>query len=165
MEIRVERSERRTRSVSAREVDGVLVVRAPAAISDADLAPIIERLRRKVARRAAGRALDDAGLQRRAEELNRRYFDGRLSWQRIGWVTNQDKRWGSCTPSAGTIRLNHRLADLPSWVTDYVVVHELAHLEQTNHGPRFWRLVNRYPLAERARGYLMALAADGEAEM
>ena len=165
MEIRVERSERRTRSVSAREVDGVLIVRAPASLSDADLAPIIERLRRKVARRAAGRTLDDAGLQRRAEELNGSYFDGRLSWQRIGWVTNQDKRWGSCTPSAGTIRLNHRLTNFPSWVTDYVIVHELAHLEQANHGPRFWRLVNRYPLAERARGYLMALAADGEAEM
>lgn len=165
MEIRVERSARRTRSVSAREVDGVLVVRAPAAISDADLVPIIERLQRKLARRTTGRALDDAGLQRRAEELNRRYFDGRLAWRQVGWVTNQDKRWGSCTPATGTIRLNHRLATLPSWVVDYVLVHELAHLEQPNHGPKFWHLVNQYALAERARGYLMALAADGESEM
>jgi predicted metal-dependent hydrolase len=37
---------------------------------------------------------------------------------------------------------------------------ELAHLEQANHGPRFWRLVNKYPLTERARGYLMAVGLE-----
>jgi predicted metal-dependent hydrolase len=42
-------------------------------------------------------------------------------------------------------------------VLDYLLVHELAHLEVADHGPRFWELVDRYPLTERARGYLMAL--------
>jgi predicted metal-dependent hydrolase len=55
------------------------------------------------------------------------------------------------------IRISSRAAALPSWVLDYLLVHELAHLEVAGHGPHFWRLVNRYPLTERARGYLMAL--------
>jgi hypothetical protein len=45
---------------------------------------------------------------------------------------------------------------MPHWVLDWVLVHELAHLEVSNHGERFKALVGRYPLAERAEGYLIA---------
>jgi hypothetical protein len=48
---------------------------------------------------------------------------------------------------------------MPSWVVDYVLVHELAHLIVPGHGPAFWDLVARYPKAERARGYLEGVAA------
>jgi predicted metal-dependent hydrolase len=44
-------------------------------------------------------------------------------------------------------------------VLDYVIVHELAHLVVPGHGRKFWGLVDRYPRAERARGWLMARAA------
>jgi hypothetical protein len=54
------------------------------------------------------------------------------------------------------VRISSRLSREPGWVIDYVIVHELAHLSVSGHGPRFWRLVERYPLAERARGFLMA---------
>jgi predicted metal-dependent hydrolase len=47
---------------------------------------------------------------------------------------------------------------MPPWVLDYVIVHELAHLVVDGHGPVFDALVDRYPLAERARGYLIAKA-------
>jgi len=56
----------------------------------------------------------------------------------------------------GAVRVSRRLADFPPWVLDYVLVHELAHLAEADHSPAFWALVARYPLAERARGFLMA---------
>jgi predicted metal-dependent hydrolase len=69
-------------------------------------------------------------------------------------------RYGSCTPEDGTIRLSDRLLDFPAWVRDYVLVHELAHLVEPNHSAAFWSLVARYPLAERARGFLIAKGLD-----
>ena len=48
------------------------------------------------------------------------------------------------------------LSTFPGWVLDYVIVHELAHLEVPGHGPAFWQIVSRYPLTERARGFLIA---------
>ncbi|MCO5206819.1 MAG: M48 family metallopeptidase [Anaerolineae bacterium] len=155
IEIRVVRSKRRKKTVQARLEQGVLVVLAPATLSDAELQPIIAKLRRRMQRRQQKPA--DAELEQRAVQLNQTYFDGKLSWHSIRFVTNQQHRYGSCTPANGTIRISDRVAQLPAWVLDYVLVHELAHLVQPNHGPDFWALVNRYPLTERARGYLMAL--------
>jgi predicted metal-dependent hydrolase len=141
-------------------VDGVLQVRAPAHLSDTELAPMIDDLKAKLRRRSKRANLDDALLHRRARELNRTYFDGKLEWASIRWVTNQSKRAGSCTPDKGTIRISHRMVDVPAFVRDYVIVHELAHLVEPNHGARFWELVNRYPRTERARGYLIAIGIE-----
>ena len=68
-------------------------------------------------------------------------------------------RWASCTPADGTIRVSDRLRDVPSWVLDYVLVHELAHLLVPGHGPDFWAIVRGYPKTERAIGYLEGLSA------
>lgn len=56
-------------------------------------------------------------------------------------VRNQRSRWGSCS-RAGAIALNYRLVQVPPKVRDYVLLHELMHLKQQNHSPRFWRLVH-----------------------
>ncbi len=162
MEIKVIRSARRRKTISARMEGDVMVVRAPAHISAKELNEAIEKLKTRIQRRQQAKELSDADLEQRAQELNRRYFGGKLRWRSIRWVTNQNKRFGSCTPSQGTIRISHRLAAMPPWVLDYVIVHELAHLVESNHGPRFWALVNRYPRTERARGYLMAVGLENE---
>lgn len=154
------RSQKRTKTVNAELKNGVLVIRAPAKMDNAELQPIIAKLQARLQKKVNPPPGSDADLEKRAQALNKKYFNGRLRWQSIRYVTNQNKRYGSCTPSQGTIRLNHRLATMPIWVRDYVIMHELAHLLQANHSSEFWRLVNRYPLTERARGYLMALDVE-----
>ena len=77
----------------------------------------------------------------------------------VRWVTNQNGRWGSCTPADRSIRISHRIQEMPDWVIDYVLLHELAHLVVPHHNARFWALVGRYEKTERARGYLEGIAA------
>jgi predicted metal-dependent hydrolase len=55
-------------------------------------------------------------------------------------VRNQKWRWGSCSRT-GHICLNWRLVQMPDWVRDYVMVHELMHLKRMDHSLRFWKLV------------------------
>lgn len=160
MKIKITRSDRRARTVSAKVVGDTVEIAAPAHLSDAELQPIIEKLTARLERRQQRRALDDGDLQQLAEALNRQYFSGRLRWATISWSAQQNKRFGSCTPADHSIRISHRLAAMPRFVLEYVVMHELAHLVEANHGPRFWHLVNQYPKTERARGYLMAIGLE-----
>jgi predicted metal-dependent hydrolase len=154
------RSKRRRKTVQARVVGNVLEVRAPATMSDRELEPFIQQFQRRAERRRARATLDDGALQARAVLLNQRYFSGRLRWTTLRWVTNQTKRFGSCTPSQGAIRISHRIAAMPRFVQDYVILHELAHLLEPGHGSRFWALLDRFPRTERARGYLMAIGLE-----
>ena len=161
--VRVVRSDRRRRTVGARAEGDAIVVMVPARMSTADelrwTAEMVKRLQASRLRRNLNK---DLSLRSRAEALNARYFGSRLRWSSIEFVTDQERRLGSCTPKTGTIRISHRLATVPEWVRDYVIVHELAHLEHPNHSQAFWTAVNRYRLAERARGYLMALDLRGD---
>jgi hypothetical protein len=143
-------STRRRSSVQAAVVDGVIRVRAPAGIDrdelDRHVTELVARLERK--HRAAG-----VDLEARAAELARRY---RLPLPSAVTWAEQRSRWGSCSPWKGHLRISTRLAAWPPWVLDYVLVHELAHLVHPDHSPAFHALVARYPLAERAEGFLIA---------
>lgn len=162
-EVEVRRSDRRHRTVSARLRDGKLVVYLPARMSPAEEERWVgTMLKRFEARSLRTRLNSDGDLQRRAGELNRLYFGGRLEWTSLKYVTNQNSRYGSCSPADATIRISSALAEMPRWVRDYVLVHELAHLVEANHSQDFWALVNRYPLTERARGYLIAKGMEEE---
>lgn len=162
--IEVRRSARRRRTISAyREGDRTIVL-LPARMSRAEesrwVDVMLERLE-KQERRSSGRAArGDTDLGQRAAELSRQFLGGIPRPASVRWVSNQGSRWGSCTPVDGTIRLSDRMVTMPSWVIDYVLVHELAHLIEFGHSPRFYELVDAYPKAERARGYLLGIV-DG----
>lgn len=160
MQVHIFRSKKRKKTIEAREVDGILEVLAPAGLSDEELEVHIAELKQRLDRRKCRYQLDHQRLEKRAHELSRKYFDGRLRWNSIRWVTNQNTRHGSCTPDKGTIRISHRIAHMPQFVRDYVIIHELAHLVEPNHGKRFWEMVYQYPKTERARGYLMAVGLE-----
>jgi len=75
-------------------------------------------------------------------------------------VRNQRSRWGSCSTS-GVIALNFRLVQMPLWVSDYVLLHELMHLRQQNHSRRYWRLVEQ--VCPEFRAAEQWLRVDGKA--
>jgi predicted metal-dependent hydrolase len=151
MKVEVVRSRRRHKTVQARQVGDVLQVSVPATLSRAEEERWVAEMLRRVERRRQTATVD---LAQRARRLSSRL--GLASPADIRWVDNQDSRWGSCTPGDATIRISSKLATEPLWVLDYVIVHELAHLHVRGHSHAFWDLVNRYPLAERARGFLIA---------
>jgi predicted metal-dependent hydrolase len=153
-EVRVVRSTRRKKTVGAQLRGGTLVVTVPSWMSTRDERTWVDEMVRRFTKK---RRTDGVDLAARAGLLARRYDlppPARIEWR------DMDTRWGSCTPGTGRLRLSSALASYPGWVLDYVLVHELAHLVHADHSPAFWALVNRYPLAERARGYLIAKSGD-----
>jgi predicted metal-dependent hydrolase len=154
--VEVRRSSRRKKTISAEIVGDALLVSIPARLSRAEEQEWVTVMASRMAeRRRRDRLNTDGDLARRAADLADRYLGG-IRPADIGWVTNQKSRWGSCSPDEGVIRISLALVDYPAWVRDYVIVHELAHLLVADHSPEFWDLVNRYPLTERARGFLIA---------
>lgn len=166
--VEVRRSSRRRRTVTAyREQDRIVVLvpeRMSAAEEQVFVTDLVQKVLAREARSVAPRG--DEELARRAQELAETYLApvlGRVPHPTaVSWVSNQQQRWGSCTPGTGVIRLSHRLQPLPAWVVDYVLVHELAHLVEPAHSAAFWRLVAGYPQVDRARGFLEGyLAGQG----
>ncbi len=97
--------------------------------TSADLRPMVERHLRKLA---------SEELVRRTSEL------AAAHGLAIGRVTvrNQRTRWGSCS-GGRNLTLNWRLIHTPAFVRDYLILHELMHLREMNHSPRFWRCVEQ----------------------
>jgi predicted metal-dependent hydrolase len=136
-----------------------LVVRPRA--TAAEIEEAIEFHRAWLERQLANARLPQLGLERLrlTEDQGRREAHARISllvqseaaalgvtYNRLT-MRDQRSRWGSCS-SKGTLSFNWRLVLAPHDVLDYVVVHEVCHLVELNHGPAFWRLV-----AKRRPGY------------
>jgi predicted metal-dependent hydrolase len=162
MNVKIIRSRKRKKTISAKEVDGLIHLSLPEGLSREEESKYALWAKKRFEAQRRKKELwvnnADSMLEQRARELNKRYFGGLLSWVQISYTTEQNARtFGICNTTKRTIRISDRLRKMPRFVHDYVVVHELAHLTVPRHGPEFWNLVNRYPKTERARGYLMAI--------
>ncbi|MCH1866512.1 M48 family metallopeptidase [Nocardioides sp. CFH 31398] len=165
-QVEVRRSRRRRRTVSARRDGERILVLIPASMSEADervwVPKMVQRVLRAEQRRRTPPGEED--LLAWSQRLSDRYLGGLAQPDSVRWVDNQGSRWGSCTPGEKTIRLSTRLQQMPRWVVEYVIVHELAHLLEPGHDARFWAWVRHYPLTAKAQGYLLGWSAAHEIE-
>lgn len=157
-QVELRRSARRRRTVSARIEGNKIVVFLPAGMGAGEEQDWVNKMVARLGERQQRPVKSDEELMRRALQVAASYLDdaaGReLRPSSVRWVSNMNYRWGSCSTDSGAIRVSDRLQQLPEWVLDYVLAHELAHLVHASHGRRFNELVAAYPLTERARGYL-----------
>lgn len=147
--------------------DGSILLRVPYHTPQVELLLILDRVAAQLVKRRKRAARTDADLQARAEHINREYFGGSIQWTAIHWVSNMKNILGSCTNGGSTdghIRISDRIKGWPDWVVDYVIAHELTHRVHSNHSPAFWEYLQKaYPLAERARGFIMGVGfAQGQ---
>jgi predicted metal-dependent hydrolase len=166
-EVEVRRSLRRRRTVSAYRDGARIIVLMPARFTRAEEQKWVREMVGRITSReqvasVRGPRRNDATLLARANELVDLYLDCRAYPVSVRWVDTMTTRWASCTLEDAAIRISSRLRAMPSWVLDYVLVHELAHLRVPGHGPKFWALVDRYPRTERARGYLDGVSAAAQ---
>jgi len=159
-ELEVRRSARRKRTLTVFREQGRLVALVPARLTAAQerslLPPLVERFLQRESRRTLPASTDE--LTERARRLYEAHLAPRtaapLPSFTVRWVDNQQRRWGSCSSDSGQIRLSSRLRTMPLWVSDYVLLHELAHLFVPSHSAQFHRLLSGYPDLARAQAFL-----------
>ncbi len=156
--VEVRRSKRAKRNVTAYRNNEKTVVTVPTRMAKRDIAAYVTELVTRLDDRDE-RSSSQELLEQHARELSKKYLDQDLFKTHpvsvsIRWVTNQNTRWGSCTPGEGSIRLSHRMARMPAFVIDSVIVHELIHLLIADHSEAFYSMMNKYPDHEKAKAYL-----------
>jgi len=162
--VEIIRSKRRKNTIQAKFVGEKLYIYLPSRMTESEEKKWIDKMIKWSKRHKKRKELNgNTELLKRAQQLNKMYFDGSLDFS-IKFVTNQNTRFGSCTSATRSIRISDRLAKMPRWVQDYVIIHELAHILHPNHTKRFWEKVNQYKYAERAKGYLIAVGMQQDNE-
>lgn len=164
------RRDRRLKKSSrwAWQTDGTVLLRIPSRFPKQHIGVLLDQVStqlHKQSRMAERRT--DTELQLRAEQINKKYFGGRITWRAIRWVSNMGDRLGSCTAGGttdGHIRISDKIKRWPDWVVDYVIAHELVHRLHNDHSPAFWETLKQgYPLTERARGFIKGVGfAEGQ---
>jgi len=149
----VRTSSRRRKTATAFWENGQIVVVLPSHVPQSERTGLVDWLvARVLAKRPRATTSDDA-LAARAAVLADRYVEG-VRPTSIRWVTNQGKRWASCSPQTGEIRISQRLRAVPGWVLDATIVHELAHLLHADHSTGFHAVADRYPRQHDAHVFL-----------
>lgn len=151
---RVIRKERRRSSISAHRVGGVIEIHIPAKMSRRQEIEIIPEMISMVCRREARERKTDQQLMQIGQELMQEHLPDFISQPAsINW-RNMSERWGSCTTVDKTIRISDRLIGAPSYVLNYIIFHELIHLQISGHDQEFYNYLARYPGSAKAEAFL-----------
>ena len=153
LELRVVR--KRVKNINARLRGNTLLVSAPHRVPAGELEETILQLARRLVRRSRANVVNsDGSAERIARKVAARFSDP-PEVAEVRFVTNQTARWGSYSARTGIVRLNAALRQMPPWVLEAVVAHELAHSFHLDHSPAFWELVRSVcPMTDRARAFL-----------
>ncbi len=165
---------RRSRSVRIRiDGSGEVRVSAPLRVSLRMIAGLvkskmawIEEVRMKMKLTSAKRIGEGTTVEyKKNKQAALRLVEARLQYFNLHYgftigklsIRNQQSRWGSCN-RVGNLSFNYRVVMLPPELQDYLVVHELCHIAEHNHGPAFWRrMLEMLPEAKKLRGELRKL--------
>ncbi len=160
LQVKLKRDKRLSRTMRWQRLpDGSLLVRVPPRTPHRAISPLLDEIRRQLIKTAAAhKRRTDKDLQQLAERINQKYFEGKIEWNAIRWVSDMHTRLGSCSgggPTDGEIRISEKIRCWPKWVLDYVIAHELMHRKHANHSASFWQdLRTAYPLTDKARGFI-----------
>ncbi len=161
-EIKVIRNSRRRRSISAYREHGSIVIQVPAKLSNSKIQEAIPEMIEKILAREAREKLSEGDLLNRANRLIDIYLpEFTVRPASVNWRT-MNERWGSCTTVDRTIRISDRLSGAPDYVLDYLLVHELIHLEIPDHSESFRALLSRFMESERANAFLEGYEAGAQ---
>jgi predicted metal-dependent hydrolase len=155
VELDLEVVRKRVKNINARLHGRTLSVSAPHRVSARELDETIVELARRLIRRTRADVLNSCGG---AEAIARKVaarFPEPPQVAEVRFVTNQTSQWGSYSSRTGIVRLNAALRQMPPWVLEAVVAHELAHTVHLDHSPEFWQLARSVcPQTDRARAFL-----------
>ena len=154
--LEVRRSARRRKSIAVHREGDTIVVSAPMWMSQAEVERHAQELVQRLQRRERAPA-SDTDLLTRALWLRLEFLPEAPEPASVRWMT-MTTRWGSCTTLDRSIRIAESLRRAPQYVIDAVIVHELAHLVEADHGTGFRRLIARYPENSRADAFLAGMS-------
>ncbi len=155
VELNVVLQRKRVKNINARLHGSTVMMSAPYHATRAEIEQAIPELARRLLRHAratrVNREEDALALARRLAAT----FPAPPEVRGVTFVTTQRARWGSYSPTSGTIRLNALLRQMPRWVLEAVLAHELAHAVHLRHSRPFWALLRRVcPDTDRANAFL-----------
>ncbi len=155
----VELRRKAVKHVNARLRGDILRVSVPLRLGEREAAEAVGVLARRLLRRARARAVNGEDEARRLAVRVAARFPQPPPVRDVRFVTTQRARWGSFSLRTGTIRLHAALRQMPPWVLEAVVAHELAHAVHPGHGPEFRRVLRQAcPDSDRATAFLAGVS-------